>query len=206
MKPITIIIPNKYDQVPKLTLESLYEQTFKEFDIVIINDFDGNACKARNEGFKHVDTPYVLFSDNDLIWAKDGVATLYNTLVQHPECSWSYSKFMLGKNCIGNKPFDPASLFNKNYITGNSLFVTKDFPGWDENIKKLQDWDVFLTLTENGKKGIFCDKIIFETPIRDGISNTGIHSNVARQIVLDKHSKKEIKKIIEPNIRRRILR
>lgn len=212
MKPITIIVPNKYGQSPKLTIESLYKQTFQEFNIVIVNDLDGNACKARNEGFKFVDTPYVMFSDNDINWLPNSLETLLKVLVEHPECSWSYGSWKLGKNVNSQQEFDIELLKKKNYISGNSLYVTKDFPGWDENIRRLQDWDVFLTLLENGKQGIYCEQLIFTTPIREGLTLGGMDYNLARDIVREKHklvglnrceSKIEIKK---EGIRRRIIR
>ena len=50
------------------------------------------------------------------------------------------------------------------YIHTMSLIRANDFPkhGWDENIKKLQDWDLWLTMSSQGKKGIFIDKFLFK--------------------------------------------
>jgi hypothetical protein len=49
------------------------------------------------------------------------------------------------------------------YISSMSLVRTKDFPitGWDENLKKFQDWDLWLTIGEQRGKGIWIDQPLF---------------------------------------------
>jgi hypothetical protein len=44
-----------------------------------------------------------------------------------------------------------------------SLIRRSDFPetGWDESIKKLQDWDLWLTMLEQGHVGLWINKILF---------------------------------------------
>jgi len=37
-------------------------------------------------------------------------------------------------------------------------------------IKRLQDWDLWLTMLKNGKYGAYCDDLIFETKVRKGIT------------------------------------
>ena len=41
------------------------------------------------------------------------------------------------------------------YIHTMSLIKKEDYPetGWDESIAKLQDWDLWLTMSEQNKKG-----------------------------------------------------
>ena len=34
--------------------------------------------------------------------------------------------------------------------------------GWDESIKKLQDWDLWLTMLEQGHTGIWIGQILFK--------------------------------------------
>jgi hypothetical protein len=33
--------------------------------------------------------------------------------------------------------------------------------GWDESIKKLQDWDLWLTMLEEGRVGAFVNEVLF---------------------------------------------
>jgi hypothetical protein len=54
-----------------------------------------------------------------------------------------------------------------------SLIRSADFPGFDESLHRLQDWDLYLTLLAQGKRGVYCNDIIFTTKVRDGITHNG---------------------------------
>lgn len=192
-KELTIIIPNKVGQNPFLTLESLAYSTYKNFELYVIGDYEENACKARNRGFRYVSTPYVLFSDNDINWYCDSIQIMMDLLKSHPEKSFVYGSFRLndvsGHN--GTVHYNKDLLKNQNWISGNSIIRTEHFPGWDENLVRLQDWDVWLTMMEQGHTGIFCEKEIFQTPDRpDGITNDTIPLKTAMNIVKAKHKLK----------------
>jgi len=57
------------------------------------------------------------------------------------------------------------------YITTTSLIRAKDFPGFDESLKKFQDWDLWLTMLEQGKIGVWIPEVLFSAkPRKAGIS------------------------------------
>lgn len=190
MKQLTIVIPNKAGQDPRLTIESLYRQTFTDFDIIIINDNENNACRARNRGFKMVDTPFVLFSDNDINWVPDALEVMYKCLVFDPSVSFSWGAYELNRKIWCNREWDPEALLVRNYISGMAMVRTKHHPGWDENIRRLQDWDVWLTMLSNGYTGKYAGKVLFSTPLRDGITRNSIPLDVARKVIIEKHNLK----------------
>lgn len=72
--------------------------------------------------------------------------------------------------------FEPNVLIKGNYISAMTLIRTADFPMFDENIGRLQDWDLWLTMLERGKIGIDCHKMIFTTPEREGITKGGLET------------------------------
>lgn len=187
MKPITIVIPNRAGQDPMVTIKTLYEQTFQEFDIIIINDFTENACIARNEGLKKVTSEYVLFSDNDTGWEPDAIWNLYDTLRNHPECSYAYGCYEMGGTAHCQHPWDEQMLKKRNLCDTRTLVRTADHPGWDPNIRRLQDWDVWLTMLARGKKGIYCGEKIFTTWIREGITFNSIPYEEAVAALRKKH-------------------
>lgn len=167
-----------------LTLASLP----REVKRVVIKDEGKGANWARNEGFKQVDTEFVLFSDNDINWYEGSIELLLQTLEDHPEASYAYGAYMLGDAILCNMDFDASVLKLFNYISTMSLIRTKDFPGFDENIKRFQDWDLWLTMLEEGKTGVYCGKVIFDTPIRDGITyNNPFGPYEALEVIRDKH-------------------
>lgn len=187
MNSVTIVIPNKAGDNPMTTMESLYRQTYPYFDIVVVNDFDGNANRARNNGLKMVETEFVLFSDNDIAWEPCAIAQLRSALSSNPQASYSYGWYEMEGKQWCNKPWDEASLKTRNYISTMSLVRTADHPGWDETIRRLQDWDVWLTMLGQGKKGVYTGTEIFSTKKRCGITYNSISWDEAIAAIKNKH-------------------
>jgi len=167
-----------------MTLKSLP----KVKKIVSSDDDLKGANWARNEGFKGVDTEYVLFSDNDINWHENALESLLDTLERTPEASYSYGAYKIGSITQCNEKFNADELRKRNYISTMSLIRTKDFPGFDEKIQRFQDWDLWLTMLEQGKTGVYCGRIIFDTPLKDGITHNGkLTLFEAYNIIKDKH-------------------
>lgn len=169
---VTIVIPSRLNEDCSTTLNSLQRQTFQDFETVIIYDaMSKGACWARNEGFKQVKSKFVLFSDNDIEWKNHALQTLVNTL-RVSKASYAYGRYKLDNDIWSHHGWDPIELKKKNYISTMSLIRTKDLPNppFDENIKRLQDWDLWLTMLEQGKRGMYCEDLIFETKMKLGIS------------------------------------
>lgn len=189
-KILTVVIPNKLGQSPIITINSLYNQTFKNFDIIIINDLNDNANKARNEGLSLVNTRYVLFSDNDIDWVPDALQNMINCLEMNPEVSFAYGICNIDEYVVGGNKWDAEALKKTNYISMMSIIRTTDHPGFDESIERFQDWDLWLTMSNNGKIGKNIEKRIFSTKSdKNGITKNSISSKMAREIILRKHSK-----------------
>lgn len=75
-----------------------------------------------------------------------------------------------------------------NYISMCSLVRAKDFPGLDESIYRLKDWDVWLTMAENGCTGAWVDKCLFTAYFDiDGISSHSDNGE-ASNIIKTKHN------------------
>jgi hypothetical protein len=153
----------------------------------VISDEGNGANWARNRGFEKVNTEYVLFSDNDINWRKNAVYDLLEVLEEDPKASYSYGAYMLGDEIRCNQFYDAELLKRANFASTMSLIRTKDFPGFDETLKRFQDWDLWLTMAEQGKYGVHCGEIIFDTPLRDGITRHGPDLKESWEILKDKH-------------------
>ena len=189
---ISVIIP-VYNQAEKLkqTLISLNNQTYRDFEIIIINDgssdnpekiftdfltnnktelsFDffnqknQGAPAARNHGAREAKGEYFFFCDADATLKPKALEILLKTLTENPQASYAYSSFIWGQKLFKGRPFSPEELRKKPYIHTMALIRRCDFPenGWDEKIKKFQDWDLWLTMLNNNKIGIFVDSVLF---------------------------------------------
>lgn len=186
-KKLTVVIPNKQGQSPELTVNTLYRQTFTDFDIVIINDDSANANVARNAGLNLVHTPYVLFSDNDINWKPNALELMMNCLQRYSDISYAYGSYELDGKIWCNKEWDATELKRRNYVSTMSIVRTAHHPGWDEKIKRLQDWDVWLTMLAQGYKGKYVGSLVFTTPVRYGITRSSVGWEEALGAIKGKH-------------------
>lgn len=189
---ISILIPI-YNQAKKLTttLNSIKQQTYTDWEIIVVNDgstdnpeiffndfkssFTGlqrlvfinqqnqGAPAARNRGYRHSTGDFLYFCDADADLKPSALATLLEALTANPSVSYAYSSFYWGKKLFKVGAFDGDKLRQAPYIHTMSLIRRSDFPqtGWDESIKKFQDWDLWLTMHQAGKTGIFVNQILF---------------------------------------------
>lgn len=236
MSKISIIIP-VYNHASALqkALDSIAMQTYKDFEVIVVDDGSdeeigklGNkeiskfrnfpislfrephagAPAARNFGFIKSKGEFVIFWDADVVGKPDMLEKMLKTLQNNPEASYAYSDFYFGFKKMPAGPFDGERLKKMNYIMTTSLIRREAFPGFDESLRRFQDWDLWLTMLKQGKKGIYIPEILFTvTPHKGGMSHwlpsftykkpwrwlPGIRARVdgyeaTRQLVLDKFS------------------
>ncbi|MBU4421736.1 glycosyltransferase family 2 protein [Patescibacteria group bacterium] len=116
---------------------------------------------ARNFGAHKANGDYFFFCDADIILEPDALKKLKNALDENFAASYAYCSFKLGWKLMRGMSFDAEKLKQVNYISTMSLIRRKDFPGFDEQLKKFQDWDLWLTMLEQGKRGVFVDETLF---------------------------------------------
>ncbi len=187
---ISIIIPI-YNQADKIgaCLQGIKNQTYQDYEIIVVNDgsrdeienviaesrkmFTDNfvfisqenqgANVARNRGWKEARGDYFLFCDADIVMVPEMLAEMMRVLKENPKASYVYSSHRFGNKLFRFWPFDAEKLKKMPYVHSTSLIKAIDFPvsGWDVNLKKFQDWDIFLTMLKNGKSGVWVDKVLF---------------------------------------------
>jgi len=194
---ISIIIPtyNCGKYFPDL-ISSIYNQTYKHFEIIIVNDgstddtenilkelyADGykfkvincnkhtNANIAREKGYEKSKGDYLLFSDADSEWDPQMLEKMAGVLKDNPKISYAYSDYKR-KGIINDTfktiNFNASYLKKSNYISMMSLIRKKDFPGLDPYIQRAQDWDLWLTMLENNKIGKHIPEPLFMAHVRD---------------------------------------
>ncbi|MCK9360718.1 glycosyltransferase [Patescibacteria group bacterium] len=173
---ISVIIPVfNHAEALQACLRSLERQSVQDFEIIIVDDgstkpvmnaairFEKNkgAPAARNAGFAQAKGEYVIFLDADAVLRSDALEKLKKTLVKHPDADFAYSSFKFGFKKFASFPFDRELLKRTNYIHTSALIRREAFPGFDESLKKFQDWDLFLTMAEAGRRGVFVNEVLF---------------------------------------------
>jgi glycosyltransferase involved in cell wall biosynthesis len=190
---ISVIIPvyNNYKELSKC-LKSLEEQTFSDFEVILVDDGSdkkeilsksnldiqffkiehGGAPNARNYGFKKSKGEFVLFCDSDMELKSNCLEKMYNALNSSPDKSYVYSDFKYGLKPFKFFEFDASKLKENNFVNTCSLLRRDDFLGFDETLERFQDWDLWLSLSEIDKTGVYIPEILFKANTSSGrISN-----------------------------------
>ena len=167
---ITIVDDGSQDNVKYilevwLRAENLSANNYKNeisTKTTIIRQENKGAPSARNRGAQKGGAEYILFCDADVILNKNYLQHTLNTLNTHKNFSYCYTSFKYGWKKFKLFDFDPEKLKKMPYIHTTSLIRRCDFPGFDENLKRFQDWDLWLTMLEAGHTGIWIPKYLFK--------------------------------------------
>ena len=170
--PISVIIPlskQREDFFYSFTLPLIEANDPME---IIINSAKGSAPKKRNDGFKKSTQPYVFFCDDDILLPANLLETLHKKLESNKDVGYAYSGYwgividtenhpMKNNYHIKSQNFNPDDLKKYNYISTMSLIRRDVFIGFDETLKRFQDWDLYLSLLKKGVVGEFVEDIDF---------------------------------------------
>jgi GT2 family glycosyltransferase len=176
---ISVIIPSRVGETID-TLKSLKKQTFKNFEVIIEWDKKKEGAAAtRNKGLKKAKGDYIFFCDNDIDLEPDCLESLWLE-IQRTKASWVYGKFFIDNSLHneGKNPEVPSNIYSEKYIkhfyciSTMSLIDAKAKPMFDPEMRRFDDWDLWLTLDKAGHKGTFLDKVLFKTKFNPkGLSN-----------------------------------
>lgn len=156
---------------------------------IIVNDDEGSAPKKRNAGFKKATQPFIFFCDDDILLPANYLQSLYNALIKNPDIGFAYTGYygvvlhpeshpVHGNFQIPSVPFSIERLKQANFISTMTLVRKELFPMFDENLKRLQDWDIWLTIVKNGSRGILVPNLMFFAYYLDA----GITSNTNSEV------------------------
>ncbi len=195
-KPLISIVIPTYQHAHTILqcLDSIFVQTYSNIEIIVVNDGSTDNTEelleqykeritlvnqdnrgpnpARNRGFSEAKGDFIIFCDADIVMKPEMLLTLKNALDKNPEASYAYSSFKWGWKTFQGIPFDADRLKERNFVHTSALVRRVDFPGFDNEIKRLQDWDVWLTMLKAGQRGVLVPKILFSVSI-DGKSRIG---------------------------------
>ena len=190
MISIIITLYNRADKLDKC-LMSISKQTYENYEIIVVNDrsteglsevikkykkifgykiefyhnqVNHGAPYSRNKGFRFSKGEYVIFCDADLILKPDTLEVMLDTLRNNPKASYAYTSFLYGFKKFKLWDFNEEKLKEMPYIQSFTLIRREHFPkvGWDESLKKFQDWDLWLTMLEEGHKGVWVNNYLFK--------------------------------------------
>ncbi|MFH1767104.1 MAG: glycosyltransferase family A protein [Patescibacteria group bacterium] len=192
---ISVVIPTyQHADTIAACIESTLAQTYDFIEIIVVDDGSTDNTQevlkqykeklkmiyqenqgpnfARNRGFEEARGEFVIFCDADVIMKPSMLKRMVDTLREYPEVSYVYSAFTFGWKLFRGVSFSERQLKKHNFIHTTTLVRRLDFPGFDINIKRFQDWDVWLTMLTDGKIGRLIPDVLFHVQI-EGDSRIG---------------------------------
>lgn len=189
---LSVVIPVRLGSNPYVSLSSIARQ-YVDHEVIISRDHESRGANwARNRGAELARGEFILFCDDDIQWRPGAIHAMISTLDSTPEASYAYGSYGLGfdhlrKVQCGDQ-FDPNILRRRNYISTMSVIRRAHFPGFDESIHRLQDWDLWLTMLADGRVGVQVGKLLFDTAVRKGITHDGpVPYEEAKRRIAEKH-------------------
>jgi hypothetical protein len=130
------------------------------------------APAARNRGAELTTSPYLLFMDADVVLEPEALEAMAGSVEDNPEADIIYSDFKWGWKKFTAQAWNISDLRRLNFIHTTSLIKRAAFPGFDETLKKFQDWDLWLTMAERESYGVRIERCLFSVkPRATGMSS-----------------------------------
>lgn len=127
-----------------------------------ITQANRGANAARNAGAREAQGEYIIFCDADISMEREMLGKMLAALKNNPSASYAYSSFLWGRKAFNLWPFSAEKLKQMPYVHTTSLIRRSNFLGFDENVKRFQDWDLWLTMLERGHIGVWIPEILFK--------------------------------------------
>lgn len=170
-------------------------------EIIIIGDEYLSVQEKRNKGTLMATQDYLFFCDDDIVLPSNYLRILYENLKENSKCGYAYTDYQaivmnpkshsVDHNYYHKaKEFNAALLKKENYISTMSLIRKEVFQGFDPEIKRFQDWDVWLTMLAKGIEGLYVPETGFVAfYLDDGITSKKNDIDEAIEIIRRKHKK-----------------
>lgn len=179
---VSVIITTIGRNSLKDAIKSVEEQTYKDKELIIINDYNRNlgGAKALNKGLKQAKGEYVAILDDDDLWiSKDKLERQVDFLDKHK----NYIAVGSGKQ-KGQGEEIKVNLKGTPFIHISIMF--RKWLMYDENLDRAKDLDLMIRLSKMGKLGVIdnCEVWFRESDIDKKIKDCYWH----RKVIL-KHRK-----------------
>lgn len=195
--PVSVVIPHLKSREHFFQRSCLPSVLRNEPAEILVEDGDGNACEKRNAGAARATQPLLLFVDDDSVLRDGMIETMLWALSGDPEAAFAYSDTEMvlypdvpyphppGRRRA--RPWARGTIIWGNYVETSSLVRRHLFPGFDPAIRRFQDWDVWLTLSEKGHRGIYIPEVLFELHHFDIGITASVPFQEALQAIKAKH-------------------
>lgn len=129
-------------------------------EIIVIADPKMNAQQKRNAGAKMATQPFLFFCDDDVVLRPRALEMFINAILTSDRIGFAYSDWNVMVHPGAKYPYQGGirvpggdigqRLRYESPVCTMCLIRTAAFPGFDEQLGRHQDRDLFLTILKNG--------------------------------------------------------
>ncbi len=141
-------------------------QTSGSIPILLLRQENKGAPAARNLGTKHARGEYYLYWDADIFATTEMITRLFAALESTKTAAFAYGNLSIGAKKMPARAYDIAALQKQNFIAIAALIRRSAAVPFDETLTRFQDWDMWLTMAEQGKTGVWVDKYLYRVETR----------------------------------------
>ncbi|MFH1541466.1 MAG: glycosyltransferase [bacterium] len=157
---VSIIIPTRNRPLfTKEAIESIEAQTFRDYEIIVVEDAGENVSVARNFGVSQSSGKYIAFLDSDDLWHKRKLEKQLKYLKEHPEFKICYTNERWERNGQHLNQLKKHQkyhgwIFDKCLplciISASSIIMERgvfdELGGFDEDLVVCEDYDLWLRM------------------------------------------------------------
>lgn len=171
--PITVVVPHQTSRLSffgQVSMPQIIRNQVAE--LIVLPGSQGPAAK-RNAGAKIATSDYLFFCDDDVVLRGGCLQMMLQALEGNPGAAFAYAdfdhvvypgvQFVQKSGRVTAGPWDAGRLRKENYVSSMSLIRRAAFPGFDESLKALLAWDLWLTIAAKGGAGIYIPEVLFES-------------------------------------------
>ena len=193
-RPLEILIVGDgcTDNTREITEKFAKENNQADFTIRFIAKEHTGVQETRNRGLDEAKGKYIIFPDSDCFLYPLCLEKMCNVLEVVPSVGYVYCDMEnLGfyNNIHRSGEFDEERLRRGNYIPVVALMRLIDqTPRWDQQIKRHQDYDIWLSWLDKGFSGYWINEVLFRHHTRNNsLTFTSVHIAEANASIWRKH-------------------
>ena len=157
-RPIKLILVNNHstDRSQQICEEFADRHRSDDFSILLADEQEGGAAKARNRGLELSTTPFVYFFDSDDLFDKDFLEIVMQELDESSDLIVVPTKVSVGGKSpvarIYRLTANPAAQILTGHLSTQAMIFRTDFlrqiGGWNESLPMWNDWELGIRVLD----------------------------------------------------------
>lgn len=156
---VSVIIPTTGDRI--LNDETVLKQTYKNIEIIIVNDGSISASEARNRGWIKAKGKYIAFLDDDDEWHPEKIAKQVAYMEENPNCSLCITasldhRFNQTRICLPKEYPTHRDVIKSFNLSSTSSYMVRNEHGvlgcpilmFNPDLPASQEYDLALKLSK----------------------------------------------------------